>query len=327
MVIKSGEGLSMWQPSWKLSGAGTSMWFWIVKASTNFWDYGFVDPGGGWVKFWDECWVRGGTLRASFPRVAAVTVNPNAFVFELFPACFRDDWRLPMLVELRRGALVEYRRFVSFLRQLPDKTISEGPAAMVWPLTTSAMFSVKSFNSKLRLLKFPGDGDFPTRSIWITVVPLKIQCFMWLVFHNRISTLDVLQTRGFYLPNRCVLCSHNEESASHLFIHCPFTMQIWSRISLRLSIIGPLQNNISEILSGWKWLKCEPLFEALKNVILHSFCWFIWLERNDAIFRDTTVSASRVYFRTVVSGCSWLKVHARISQHDFELWMRQLTAT
>ncbi|CAN1798912.1 hypothetical protein LINPERHAP1_LOCUS21928 [Linum perenne] len=198
---------------------------------------------------------------------------------------------------------------------------------MVWPLTTSTMFSVKSLNSKLRLLKLPGVGDFPARSIWIKVVPLKIQCFMWLVFHNRISTLDVLQTRGFCLPNQCVLCLHNEELASHLFIHCPFILQIWSRISSRLSIIGPLLVNISDLISGWKGLNCESLFAALKSVILHSFCWFVWLGRNDAIFRDASISASRVYFRTVVSGCSWLKVHARISQQDFELWMRQLTAT
>ncbi|CAN1233706.1 hypothetical protein LINPERPRIM_LOCUS3986 [Linum perenne] len=196
-----------------------------------------------------------------------------------------------------------------------------------WSLSSSALFSVKSLNSQLRRIKFPGVDDFPSGVIWNGVVPVKVQCFLWLCYHNRISTLDVLQSRGFSFPNRCALCRCGEESASHLFIHCPFVAPIWNKISSRLSIVGPMPCQVSELISGWKGLNCQVPFSPLKRVVLHSLCWHVWLERNDAIFRDSSVSTSRVFYRTVVSCCVWLKVHARISQHDFELWMRQLTAT
>ncbi|CAN1127126.1 Putative ribonuclease H protein At1g65750 [Linum perenne] len=47
MVFKCGEGYSKWQPRWNLNGAGLSMWKWIVKESSIFWRFGFVDPGWG----------------------------------------------------------------------------------------------------------------------------------------------------------------------------------------------------------------------------------------------------------------------------------------
>ncbi|CAN1797497.1 hypothetical protein LINPERHAP1_LOCUS21287, partial [Linum perenne] len=156
----------------------------------------------------------------------------------------------------------------------------------------TASFSVRSFDSQLCDIKFPGVGDFPFDTIWIKAVPLKIQCFVWLIFHNRISTLDVLKARGFCLPNRCALCLHNEELASHLFIHCPFISSIWSKISSRLSIFGPFPAKASELISGWKWLNCKSSFGNYNSVVLHSFCWYVWLERNDVIFRDATASAT-----------------------------------
>ncbi|CAN1800882.1 hypothetical protein LINPERHAP1_LOCUS22726 [Linum perenne] len=81
MVIKNGEGPSRWQPVWNLSGAGLSMWKWIIKTSPLFWNFGFVDPGGGWVSFWDDFWVKGVRLREIFPRVAAAATTQGSLLF------------------------------------------------------------------------------------------------------------------------------------------------------------------------------------------------------------------------------------------------------
>ncbi|CAN1345508.1 Putative ribonuclease H protein At1g65750 [Linum perenne] len=327
MVLKCGAGISKWQPQWRLSGAGVSMWRWIVKASTLFWTFGYVDPGVGWVAFWDDIWVRGGSVRVIFPRVAAATSSQDCCFFDVFPACFRDEWFLPMRVMLWSGALREYESFVLFMRLLPVETLSEGPSSISWPLATSGSFTVKSLKAFLSREKFLGVHEFPFDMIWSKVVPTKIQCFMWLSYHGRISTIDMLQSRGFQFPNRCSLCSLHEESVSHIFLHCPFVVPIWSRIRSRLSIYGPFPATIADLIEGWKGLNCDESFKAIKGVWLHSFLWHVWLERNDVIFRDAVASTTRVFCRSWVASCMWLKVHAVISQHDFELWMRQLTAT
>ncbi|CAN1824179.1 hypothetical protein LINPERHAP1_LOCUS30677 [Linum perenne] len=198
---------------------------------------------------------------------------------------------------------------------------------VLWSLTKTEVFTVKSLNLQLRSVKFPGLDDFPASTIWNKVVPVKVQGFLWLVFHGRILTLDVLQAKGFHLPNRCSLCCSQGEWVNHLFIHCPFVHSIWSKISSRLSIFGPLPASSSSLILGWKGLNCDSTHSPLRKVLLHSILWQIWLERNDVIFRDSVASASRVFFRVLASCYRWLKVHAVISQHDFELWMRQLAAT
>ncbi|CAN1355803.1 Putative ribonuclease H protein At1g65750 [Linum perenne] len=232
-----------------------------------------------------------------------------------------------MRLRLRGGALTEYHSFLSFLRRIPLGTLSEGPPSIVWPLSASGLFSVKSLNVRLTEQKFHGVCDVPFDTIWSKVVPSKVQCFMWLSYHGSILTVDVLKARGFQLPNRCALCLSHEESVSHLFLHCPFVSPVWGKISSRLSIFGPMPAKIADLIAGWKGLNCGELFRPMMRVVLHSFLWHVWLERNDVIFRDSTASASRVFGRTLVSCCMWLRVHAVISQHDFELWMRQLTAT
>ncbi|CAN1336360.1 hypothetical protein LINPERPRIM_LOCUS37107 [Linum perenne] len=324
MIMECGEGFSRWQHVWSLIGAGISMWKWIVKVNSLFWRFGFVDPGGGWVGFWDDFWVKGVRLRVLFPRVRAVASFQNPCLFDVFPMCLRSRWELPMRISLRGGALEEYQNFPAFLRRILVTTMSEGPPMISWTLTSSTMFSEKSMKAQLSFEKFPGMDEVPSSTIWSKVVPLKIQGFMWLCFLGRISTLDVLKARGFQLPNRCSLCLRHEESVSHIFLHCSFVSPIWSRISSRLSIFGPMPATVADWISGWKGLNCD---RPLRLVVLHSFLWHVWLERNDVIFRDVLASASRVFFRSIVSCLGWLRVHAIIAQHDFECWMRQLTTT
>ncbi|CAN1256031.1 Putative ribonuclease H protein At1g65750 [Linum perenne] len=327
MVHKCGSNSTDWRPVWNFIAAGRSMWRWIVHASPLFWDYGYVDPGGGWVSFWDDCWVRGVRLGSLFPRVAAAAVDRNALVVHYFSNLFRSNWEIPLLWELRRGARDEWRRLVQFLSLLQVGHIHEGPSTVVWPLSSSEIFSVQSLNHALRQEKFPGLAVFPEKTIWYRCVPSKIQCFMWLSFLGRISTLDNLQARGFQLPNRCVLCCRHEESVNHLFILCPFSQCIWGLISSKLSIFGPIQSEIKFLISGWKDMNCSNPFGELKKVVLHSFLWNVWLERNSRIFKEEVLTFRRVLYKIWLASCRWLKDFSIISQHDFELWMRQLNAT
>ncbi|CAN1141671.1 hypothetical protein LINPERHAP2_LOCUS12632, partial [Linum perenne] len=117
-----------------------------------------------------------------------------------------DDWVTLLSAMLRRGALDEHKRLEAYLMQPPPDTLSEGPPMVVWSLTKTAVFTVKSLNLQLRSVKFPSFDDFPASTIWNKVVLVKIQGFTWLVFHGRILTLDVLQAKGLHLPNRCAPC-------------------------------------------------------------------------------------------------------------------------
>lgn len=59
-------------------------------------------------------------------------------------------------------------------------------------------------------------------------IPSKVSFFMWNVYFDKILTLDHLQSRGWNLANRCIICLKEEESVDHLFVHCDMVMLVWS---------------------------------------------------------------------------------------------------
>lgn len=59
----------------------------------------------------------------------------------------------------------------------------------------------------------------PWKIVWYNAVPLKVQFFMWAATLDKISTMDMLQCKVFFLLSICLLCYQSSESSSHLLIH------------------------------------------------------------------------------------------------------------
>ncbi|CAN1815907.1 Putative ribonuclease H protein At1g65750, partial [Linum perenne] len=203
-------------------------------------------------------------------------------------------WNIPLRYELRGGALQEWNNFNLYLESIPNDHITTGPSSLVWPLQRDGRFSVKSCRQAFSDKKFLGVATFPHDVIWVHVVPTKIQCFLWKVWHKRIATIDNLQKRGFQMVNLCVLCTNQLESTYHIFLRCVFTSAIWNRISSILSLHGPHQDDVSSLISSWKGMNCVPRFRMVKKVILHAFFWYIWMERNDRIFKEESGNPSSI---------------------------------
>jgi len=67
------------------------------------------------------------------------------------------------------------------------------------------------------------DHDDISEAVWHKSVPLKVSICGWRLFRNRWPTKDNLGHRGV-IPldsQLCVLGCGQNESATHLIIHCP----------------------------------------------------------------------------------------------------------
>ncbi|CAN0881468.1 Putative ribonuclease H protein At1g65750, partial [Linum grandiflorum] len=306
-ISKCGVGLSEWLPCWNFGSAGCSMGKCVIRTSSLFWAYGYLDPGGGSsCSFWWDYWIREVRLGEVYPRIAAASQSLDSKISDL---CFLDDriqWVIPLSTSLRGGALVEWEHLLSRLAALPDDLITEGPACVIWPLEHSQRFSVRSLRIKCASNKFPGVPGFPHSSIWMPIVPSKVQCFCWMTFHKKIGTVDNLQRRGLQMVNRCALCLCDNESVDHLCLHCKFSSSVWAKVSSRLSIYGPISSDCPGFIAAWKWITCRSRFAACMKVILHSFLWSIWRERNNRIFREESKSSSQVFYKMMFSSGNWL---------------------
>ena len=107
----------------------------------------------------------------------------------------------------------------TFFRRLHGHALRRGiEDVMYWRVSKKDIFTVKSFFCSLA----PCIGrEFPSSLVWNPWVPKRVSFFAWEAIWGRILTLDQLKRRGWALPSRCYLCKADEESANHVFIHCP----------------------------------------------------------------------------------------------------------
>ncbi|CAN1831724.1 Putative ribonuclease H protein At1g65750 [Linum perenne] len=306
---------------WAFPSAGWSVWRWIVHDGAWFWKFGFIDPGGGWVSFWFDFWVRGVRLCEAFPRIAASAQSLDSFVFQHVSGVDRLLWSVPIMGSLRGGAERERLELFELLNGLPTSLISSGPASMVWPLESSGVFTVRSLVRELVGRKFPGVSSFPYQVVWMRHVPTKVAGFVWQVAHGKVSTIDNLVQRGLMIPNRCVLCGVDAESIVHLFRECSFACQVWSFFSSRLSLFGPFPRSIKDWLWAWKGLNCGLVFEPCIKRLIHGVLWGIWGERNNRIFRDVESNPWTVALQIGVLVGQWCVVGGLVDGNRLGDWL------
>ncbi|CAN1273141.1 hypothetical protein LINPERPRIM_LOCUS14878, partial [Linum perenne] len=234
----------------------------------------------------------GERLVCVYPRIVAAALFPGESVANVFSFTDRQRWRIPLRYQLRGGALEEWHKLLLHLDSIPPEQITEGPPCVFWPPQPDGCFSVSSLRRILAADKFKGDNAFPSSVIWQPLVPSKISCLSWKIYFRKVATIDNLQKKGLVLVNRCALCVSDLESVDHLFTTCAFVSEIWTLVSSKLSIHGPLPSSVVELIKGWKGLNCMPSFSMVMKVLLHAVFWFTWKERNDRIFRGVSSSPS-----------------------------------
>jgi hypothetical protein len=92
--------------------------------------------------------------------------------------------------------------------------------------------------------------------IWDSPAPSKIIAFSWQLLYDRIPTRINLEARGVLsldVPWECLGCVGQVETSLHLFLHCPSTMLVWSKIFQWLGvsiIIPPSLVSLFDLLKG-----------------------------------------------------------------------------
>ena len=81
-------------------------------------------------------------------------------------------------------------------------------------------FPIKRLYSELKPKRYM---NFPSKMIWNSWVPPKVEIFAWEATWSKILTLDNIQRRGWTVTNRCYLCGKEEKSTGNILIHCDMT--------------------------------------------------------------------------------------------------------
>jgi ribonuclease HI len=158
----------------------------------------------------------------------------------------------------------------------------------------SGAFTVKNvYDSLISIRSWPIRRGWKL-DCWHWSIQLKITLFFLLATENRVLTWEVLLKKGWIGPSQCFLCRKNTEDNPHLFIHCVFTRRVWASLTQQLKLTsvwtGP---SLADSMEGWLQNKSVPKVLPLLT------SWFIWNERNLAIFEGKIPSVIAVVIKTL----------------------------
>lgn len=108
-------------------------------------------------------------------------------------------------LRFRRAAFDwEITQLIEFLNRLQEAWVNLGEQdRRVQRNGSEGVFSVQS---SYDFVAGGREEIGPWKEIWYSAVPQKVQFFMWTTTLNKISTMNMLQRRGFILPSVCLLC-------------------------------------------------------------------------------------------------------------------------
>lgn len=89
----------------------------------------------------------------------------------------------------------------------------------IWNSDSAGLFSSRSFYREIDPFSVV---QSPCASIWMGLVPPRVEAFCWLVVVGKISTADLLR-RGLLsktISDTCCMCRREVETIDLLFIHC-----------------------------------------------------------------------------------------------------------
>lgn len=164
--------------------------------------------------------------------------------------------------------------------QLPVITSSED--IIIWSIGTADKFSPKSARELIREYK-PVIKEI--KVCWAAPIIPRCSFFSWLIFKERLPTLDKQKKWQIHMANRCILCTQEEETLEHLLLYCPYSISVWDQLNKGAKNTPLLANNVKELfLKAYSTFKGKNAAAKKGRVFFNLTLYNLWIERNKRTF-------------------------------------------
>jgi ribonuclease HI len=156
---------------------------------------------------------------------------------------------------------------------------------LVWKHNNSGELTLKDAyifkHSHFPILKW-------AKLIWSEDFPPSKSLLVWRFMLDKLPTDDNLLIRGCYLPSMCSLCHACNESSTHLFLECPYALQLWRWFASTFNCTLNFQSkeDIWSICNG-SW---NPQCKVVLTATLINIFNCIWFARNQSRFQDKNIN-------------------------------------
>lgn len=234
-------------------------WREILAANSSWW----VGNGKS-ISFWHDKWLEA-------PLAELITHPPSDVAVSEF--IHQHKWFIP--ATLATQYLDLFQKIISIDLPLIDQEDN-----LVWTNSSSGALTFKTAFNFLQ-------GQAPTlgwpSKLLQQCIPPSRSFLLWRLLHQKIPTDDILQKHGWSITSICCHCGSSSESANHLFLACPFAVNLWQWFSSKilqvvdtssfLNVLNLADNHSSQIQ--------DLLLAGVVNII-----WYIWYSRNRIRFHN-----------------------------------------
>ncbi|CAK8536393.1 unnamed protein product [Lathyrus sativus] len=184
-----------------------------------------------------------------------------------------------------------------------------------WLLHDSLSYKVRSFyaalpsSSSASAHTVGNDCAALLEILWKTVLPAKVQIFIWrlaLDMLPTISNLMKIRVIDYSQNSDCAFCSSSIEDVSHLFFSCSKSSLVWNRICEWVDIEYISEDCCSLHAKVWKSRLPGHCKEYKINSIWFISCWSLWRARNNIIFNNASIDIEDIVFDIKVFSWNWL---------------------
>ena len=137
------------------------------------------------------------------------------------------------------------------------------------------------------------------RVAWFTHCIPRHSFHLWLVLRRSLKTQDMLRQWDVGLDTdlnmlRCVFCDLQPDSHEHLFFECSFSSRIWCAVRM-LAGMDLVPPNLHDILSFLQPMAHRRTAKSvIGRLILAASSYFIWMERNNRLFKKVRRSSDEL---------------------------------
>ncbi|XP_058776848.1 uncharacterized protein LOC131651198 [Vicia villosa] len=286
---------------------------------------------GNLVPFWFGLWLGDQILCVKFPELYDISINKFCAVDVVY---YRENdevvWQPSVLFEVAFAqqlpaasstVALQWQQLVNMLSTArPDR---DGEDGFSWRPNHGGEFTVASLSlliAESKEIAWLASKMILLKEAWKSIVPIKIQIFMWRMFISRLPTKDLLFLKGvnFISSNLlCEFCRCQLETPNHLFFLCFVSKDLWGNI---YSWMGEdLPFTLEEVLDFGiiqEKVKSANIRKKI-NTIWFATSWCIWIMRNAIIFDNVSYSFDKVYFNILYFSWSWLASSNPLSPPSF----------
>ncbi|XP_023763157.1 uncharacterized protein LOC111911634 [Lactuca sativa] len=259
-----------------------------MKVGINIEDVILKEVGTGEkTMFWHDRWTGNMTLKASFPEMYKLERHKHCMVNErILPGGLVWNWKASITSpeQIREADLLLNRVSNIQLGTRNDKWVCK--------LSNDGVFHVEDLRLRIdRRDMQPGEVAIT----WTHDVPLKVNCFMWRAYLDRIPTACAFIKRGIQVTSpTCTFCEDKDEDVAHVLLQCPMVAKVWEWVFQWCGIPGYQFCNMHDLVKfTTQWGSCPKKRRCLVN-ICYGTIWHIWKARCDWIFKKIRPSPAKV---------------------------------